>query len=45
MESAPIIPLYYDQVSHFIRNCIQDFPTNPVNMLDLRRVKKMSDEN
>jgi len=45
MEAAPVIPLYYDQVSHFVRNCIQDFPTNPVNMLDLRRVKKTTDEN
>ena len=45
MEEAPVIPLYYDQVSHFIRNCIHNFPTNPVNMLDLRRVKKTKDEN
>ena len=45
MEEAPVIPLYYDQVSHFVRNCIHDFPTNPVNMLDLRRVKKTKDEN
>ena len=37
---TPIIPLYYDQVMHFIRSNIKNFPTNSVNMLDLRRVKK-----
>lgn len=40
MNEAPVIPLYYDQVSHFIRKNITGFQTNPVNMLDLRTVKK-----
>jgi peptide/nickel transport system substrate-binding protein len=40
MDDAPVIPLYYDQVSHFIRNDVQGFQTNPVNMLDLRPVRK-----
>jgi peptide/nickel transport system substrate-binding protein len=40
MEDAPVIPLYYDQVSHFVRNNIQGLQTNPVNMLDLRTVRK-----
>lgn len=35
----PVIPLYYDQVTHFIRNEVVDFETNPVNMLNLTRVK------
>jgi peptide/nickel transport system substrate-binding protein len=39
-EETPVIPLYYDQVMHFIRSNIKNFPTNSVNMLDLRRVKK-----
>jgi peptide/nickel transport system substrate-binding protein len=39
-NETPVIPLYYDQVMHFIRSNIKNFPTNPVNMLDLRRVKK-----
>ncbi|MDP5076336.1 MAG: ABC transporter substrate-binding protein, partial [Flavobacteriales bacterium] len=39
-SETPIIPLYYDQVMHFIRSNIKNFPTNPVNMLDLRKVKK-----
>ncbi len=40
MSKAPVIPLYYDQVSHFVRNNIEGLQTNPVNMLDLKTVKK-----
>ncbi|MFM9004538.1 MAG: hypothetical protein ACKOSR_03410 [Flavobacteriales bacterium] len=40
MQDAPVIPLYYDQVSHFIRNNVHGLETNPVNMLDLRPVRK-----
>lgn len=40
MSQAPVIPLYYDQVSHFVRNNIEGLQTNPVNMLDLKTVKK-----
>ena len=39
-DEMPVIPLYYDQVMHFIRKEISNLPTNPTNMLDLRRVKK-----
>ncbi len=40
MEDAPVIPLYYDQVSHFVRSNVHGLQTNPVNMLDLRPVRK-----
>ena len=40
MREAPVIPLYYDQVSHFVRKEISGLQTNPVNMLDLRTVIK-----
>lgn len=40
MRDAPVIPLYYDQVSHFIRKEVTGLQTNPVNMLDLRTVRK-----
>lgn len=40
MAEAPVIPLYYDQVSHFVRNNVEGLQTNPVNMLDLKTVKK-----
>jgi peptide/nickel transport system substrate-binding protein len=39
----PVIPLYYDQVTHFIRKEVFDFETNPVNMLNLTRVKIVSE--
>jgi peptide/nickel transport system substrate-binding protein len=38
-ESYVTIPLYYDQVSHFLNTRVKQFPTNSVNMLDLRAVK------
>lgn len=40
LRETPVIPLYYDQVMHFVSNRIQAFPTNSVNMLDLRWVRK-----
>jgi len=41
-DFAPVIPLYYDQVSHFVRKEISGLETNAVNMLDLRTVKKQT---
>lgn len=43
MSEAPVIPLYYDQVSHFISKKVKGFQTNPVNMLDLKTVRKIID--
>lgn len=40
MQDAPVIPLFYDQVSHFVRKEVLDFETNGVNMLELKRTKK-----
>lgn len=40
MSDAPVVPLFYDQVSHFIRNEVTGFQTNPVNMIDLSTVRK-----
>jgi peptide/nickel transport system substrate-binding protein len=39
-EASPVIPLYYDQVTHFVRNVVHGLETNSVNMLDLKRVRK-----
>ena len=41
MSEAPVIPLLYDQVSHFVSKRIVGLKTNPVNMLDLKDVKKL----
>ncbi len=41
---APIVPLYYDEVVRFTQKNISGLGINPVNMLDLRRVKKSMKE-
>ncbi|NBL66012.1 ABC transporter substrate-binding protein [Flavobacterium sp. NST-5] len=41
MEESPIIPLFYDKVARFTRKNITGLGINPLNMLDLRRVKKL----
>jgi len=35
-----VIPLFYDQVSHFVSKQVSGFQTNAINMLDLSTVKK-----
>lgn len=39
MEDAPVVVLYYDKVLRFVGKNVEGMDTNPVNMLDLRRVK------
>ncbi len=38
MADAPVVVLYYDKVVRFVRKNVKNIGTNPVNMLDLRRV-------
>ncbi|MDF2449389.1 MAG: ABC-type dipeptide transport system, periplasmic component [Bacteroidota bacterium] len=40
IDDAPIVPLYYDQVIRLVNKNIKDFTTNPMNLLNLKRVKK-----
>jgi len=40
MAESTVIPLFYDQVSHFVSQKIEGLPTNPINMLDLKTVQK-----
>lgn len=40
MSSAAVIPLYYDQVVRFTQKNISGLGINPINHLDLTRVKK-----
>ena len=42
IDEAPIIPLYYDQVIRFYQKNIEGLGINPIDMLDLRRVKKVN---
>lgn len=39
MQESPVIILYYDQVLRFIRKKVTGLGSNPINMLDLRRVR------
>jgi peptide/nickel transport system substrate-binding protein len=40
MRERPVIPLFYDQVSHFVAAYVKGFQTNAINMLDLTYVSK-----
>jgi len=40
MESAAVIPLYYDEVVRFSQKNISGLGINPVNLLNLKRVRK-----
>lgn len=41
MSSMPVIPIFHDQVTHFLRNEVTGWEINAVNRLDLRRVQKI----
>lgn len=40
IDSAPVVPLYYDEVVRLVNKRITGLPLDPLNSLDLRRVKK-----
>ena len=40
IESAVVVPLYYDRVLRFTQNNISGFESNAMNLLDLKRVIK-----
>ena len=41
MEESPVIVLYYDQVIRFCQKNITGLTSNPMNLLTLKRVKKI----
>lgn len=41
MEKSPVVVLYYDRVLRFVRNNIKDIGSNPMNLLNLKRVRKL----
>ncbi len=43
MDSAPIVPLFYDEVVRFSRKNIKDLGINPTNLLELKSVRKTKD--
>jgi peptide/nickel transport system substrate-binding protein len=40
MQKAIMVPLYYDEVIRFTRKNVKSLGTNPINLLDLRHVRK-----
>ena len=40
MQETPIVPLYYDEVVRFTQKSVSGLGNNPINLLDLKRVKK-----
>jgi peptide/nickel transport system substrate-binding protein len=40
LEEAPVVPLYYDDAVFFYHNHIQGIKGNPLNLLNLKSVKK-----
>ena len=40
IAEAPVVNLYYDEVTMFSQNNINGFTINPINLLNLKRVKK-----
>ncbi|TXK80115.1 ABC transporter substrate-binding protein [Mesonia sp. K4-1] len=41
MTNAAVVPLYYDEVIRFTQNNVNGLGINPINLLDLKRVKKV----
>jgi peptide/nickel transport system substrate-binding protein len=42
IDDAPVVPLYYDQVVRLVHNNIQGLTSNSMNMLSLKKVKKVN---
>ncbi len=40
MKKAPIVPLFYDEVVRFTQKNVSGLGINPINLLDIKRVKK-----
>jgi len=41
-SDAPVVPLYYDELLHFTQKNIRGFQSNALNIIDLRRVRKVA---
>jgi peptide/nickel transport system substrate-binding protein len=40
MDKTPIVPLFYDEVVRFTRKNVEGLGINPINLLELKQVKK-----
>lgn len=39
IEEAPCVPLFYDEVMHFLNKRVRNFKTNSLNMIELKSVQ------
>ena len=39
MQDAPVVVLFYDEVLRFVNKRVKDLGSNPINLLDLRKVR------
>jgi peptide/nickel transport system substrate-binding protein len=39
-DDAPVVTLFYDQVVRLVAHSVSGLTTNPMNLLELKRVKK-----
>lgn len=42
MNDAPVVPLWYDKVIHLVQPGVRGFRSNALNLLELRKVKKLN---
>lgn len=42
LEEAPVVPLYYDEIVRLVNHSIMNLQTNPMNLLNLKSVRKMN---
>jgi len=40
IQKAPVVPLYYDQRMHFLQKKVNGFRSSPMNIIDLKWVRK-----
>ncbi len=40
MSQAPLVPLFYDQRMHFTQLNVTGFSSNPMNLIDVKRIRK-----
>lgn len=40
MQESPVIPLFYDEILHFVQNNIEGMERNSMNIINLKRVRK-----
>ena len=39
INDAPVVPLWYDKVIHLVQVNVEGFPSNPLNLLELRKAR------